>query len=135
MNLYMLKLDNIDLRNFALVTGSIVVILFGLLFPWIFNNNYPLWPWWIAVLLFMLAFICPILLYPIYVVWMKIGLFLGWINSRIILSVIFYLLILPTGVIMSLLGKDSMYRKLDIEAISYRVLKKKRAKNDLERSF
>lgn len=135
MNSHNCTLDNAGLRNFAFITGSVVVAIFGLMFPWLFDSRLPAWPWMIAALLFILAFIRPKLLFPIYTVWMKIGLILGWINSRIILGVIFYLLILPTGIVLSLLGKDSMCRKIDVEAKSYRVIKKKRERNDLERSF
>ncbi len=135
MDSHLDKYDNVGLRNFAFITGTIVVVVFGLIIPWLLNNDFPKWPWWIAVLLLIPALIRPKLLYPIYVAWVKVGLYLGWINSRIILSVIFYLLIFPTGIVLSLFGKDPMYRKLEAEAKSYRVFKKKREKKDLERLF
>ena len=39
------ELDQKGLRNFALVTGGVIVGLFGLVLPWVFDLEWPRWPW------------------------------------------------------------------------------------------
>ena len=115
------KLDKQGLRNFGMVTGAIVVALFGLLLPWLIGFNWPLWPWYLAGTLWVLAIFVPVALDPIYHVWMRFGLILGWINTRIILGLVFYLIFTPVAFILKLLGKDPMHRKFSNVDKSYRV--------------
>ena len=42
------ELDAAGLRRFALVTGAILAVLFGVLLPWLFGFGFPLWPWIVA---------------------------------------------------------------------------------------
>jgi hypothetical protein len=130
------RLDNKGLRQFGLTTGAIIVALFALLFPWVFDaTSMPLWPWILAGLLWLPALFIPSVLRPVYVTWMKIGHGIGWVNTRIILGVLFYVVILPMGLIMRLLGKDPMARKRDKSASSYRIKSISEAKDRLEKPF
>ena len=113
--------DKKELRNFGFITGGLTPVFFGLLLPWLFGHNFPRWPWIIAVVLVAWALVLPMSLKPVYRVWMTIGLCLGWINTRIILSIMFYLIILPVGAVMRLAGKDPMARSINREQKSYRV--------------
>jgi len=116
------KLDAAGYRKFGLTTGLIIVVLFGFLIPWLFNLSYPWWPLIIAGVLAGLALVLPIALQPIYIVWMKFGNIMNWINTRIILGILFYGMFMPIGLVMRLFGKDSMHRKLDKKLSSYRVI-------------
>jgi len=110
------------MRNFGLMTGAILAVLFGLFLPWIFDQNLPIWPWIVSAILAFCALLLPLLLLPIYKVWMTVGHTLGWINTRIILGILFYALFLPVGLFMRLLGKDPLARKLHRERkTSYRI--------------
>ena len=129
-------LDNLGLRKFGLTTGAIIVVLFAFLFPWIFDMaTMPIWPWLIAGLLWVPALLIPRVLRPVYTTWMKIGHGIGWVNTRIILGVLFYVLVLPMGLIMRLFGKDPMARKLDKSASSYRIESVSEPKDRLEKPF
>jgi hypothetical protein len=129
-------LDNLGLRKFGLTTGAIIVVLFAFLFPWIFDMaNMPMWPWIVAGLLWVSALLMPRVLRPVYTTWMKIGHAIGWVNTRIILGVLFYVLVLPMGLIMRLFGKDPMARKKDKSASSYRVKSVSEPKDRLEKPF
>ena len=129
-------LDNLGLRKFGLTTGAIIVVLFAFLFPWIFDMaTMPIWPWLIAGLLWVPALLIPRVLRPVYTTWMKIGHGIGWVNTRIILGVLFYVLVLPMGLIMRLFGKDPMARKLDKSASSYRINSVSEPKDRLEKPF
>ena len=118
MNLEINKLDKKTLRNFGLITGAIVLVLFGLFLPWVFSHKLPYWPWVLTGILWGLAMLSPLALTHVYRIWMRIGNGLGWINSRIILGIMFYVIFLPSGIIMKLLGKDPMTRSLNKKQIT-----------------
>lgn len=130
------NLDKNGLRKFGLITGSIIVLLFAIFFPWVFDATaMPIWPWALAGLLWLPALVMPAVLRPVYTIWMKVGHVLGWVNTRIILGILFYAIILPMGLIMRLFGKDPMARKYDRSATSYRVKSISETKDRLEKPF
>lgn len=44
-------------------------------------------------------------------VWFKIGHVLGWINTRILLTIVFYVFLFPMSLIYKLTSKDGLNRK------------------------
>lgn len=124
-----------ELRKFGLVTGIGIAGLFGLLFPLLFSRTIPLWPWVTGSILVVAGLLVSELLRPFELVWMAIGGVLGWINTRIILGIIFLLVIAPIGLILRLAGKDPMKRKADPLAESYRSTSHLRKINSMERPF
>lgn len=126
--------DKKGLRDFGLTTGAILVVLFGLLLPWLFDHALPVWPWIIAAVLAVWALAIPNTLRPVYRGWMAVGHVLGWVNTRIILGIMFYLIFLPTGLIMRILGKDPMARKFTADK-SYRVLSSEHPRDQFERPY
>lgn len=129
------KLDKKGLRNFGYTTGIIVAGLFGLLLPWLFSGPIPRWPWIVAAILATWATIAPLSLQPLYQAWMRFGAVLGWINTRIILGVVFYALILPVGFMARTFTHDPMARKLDADATTYRVPSKQSPPDNMKRPF
>ena len=127
--------DKKELRSFGFITGGLTPVIFGLLLPWLFEHDFPRWPWIIGATLLVWALVLPMSLKPVYKVWMTIGLCLGWINTRIILSIMFYLIILPTGLILRLAGKDPMTRSIIKEQKSYRVTSTVPDKKHIERPY
>jgi hypothetical protein len=115
-----IEMSNKDLRKFGLVTGAMLILFFDLLIPWIWGLAMPLWPVITAGVLAAMALILPASLRPVYKVWMRFAEALGWINTRIILGVLFYLMFVPVGFVMRLFN-DPMRRKFDETADSYRV--------------
>ena len=114
------ELDKKGLRDFGLITGALFVLIFGLLLPWKFDWQWPVWPWVLFALLATMAFAAPMSLNPVYRVWMRFGHFMGSIISRIILGLVFFLVVTPIGLMMRATGKDPMHRQLDPSASSYR---------------
>jgi hypothetical protein len=129
------ELDRSGLRRFALKMGGVIAALFGLVLPWLFSFKYPLWPWIVAGVLSAWGLVAPGTLGPVYHAWMRIGIAIGWFNSKVILGVLFYTLILPAGLIMRLFGKDPMRRKLRTSDSTYRVPSKNPAREHLERPY
>ncbi len=125
-----------SLREFGLVTAGMITLVFGLLLPWIWDAaSWPLWPWITAATLAIISLTLPNILQPVYHYWMKLAHILGWINTRILLSLVFFLIFLPAGLILRLLGKDPMRRKFDRTEQSYRVESKTLPENHMERPF
>ncbi|HEX6640826.1 MAG TPA: SxtJ family membrane protein [Thermoanaerobaculia bacterium] len=60
----------------------------------------------IAALLLLCAAVAPSLLRPVYRAWMRLGEALAWINTRIILTLVFFLVVAPIGIVMRLFGKS-----------------------------
>ena len=73
----------------------------------------------------ILGVVLPVVLHPFYVVWMRIAEVLAWVNTRLILSLIFLLMITPIGLIMKLLGKDPIAKRADPAKKSYWVAREK----------
>jgi hypothetical protein len=124
-----------ELREFGLITGTLFAVLFGFLFPFLRNRAYVAWPWVIFAALSATAILRPIALLPVYRVWNVLGLALGWINSRVVLVIVFYCVVAPLGLLGQLLGRDPMTRELDREAASYREVSRRTPREGIERPY
>lgn len=124
-----------ELRKFGLSTGAIFAGLFGVVIPWIWDLNYQIWPWAVFGILGLLALIAPKSLQIVYRTWMQIGLAISKITTPIILGIVFYLVIMPAGVIMRGFGKDPMDRKFNADAHSYRIEKRGQSTGTLENPY
>ena len=129
------ELDRKGLRKFGLTTGTIVAILFGLLFPWFLDLDLPSWPWAVLGILGLWAIIAPASLKPIYKMWMRFGLLLSNVTTPIIMGFVFFAVITPFGIIMKLFSKDPMRRRFDSAVDTYRIKSKKCDPSALERPF
>jgi hypothetical protein len=123
-----------ELRTFGLVVGALFAALFGV-WPLLRHHGSPSWPWIVAGTLWILALICPAALSYLHRGWTKLGLALGWVNTRVILTLVFAITIVPAGLVMRLFGRDRMARKLDPECASYRVPSRQRPDKDMERPY
>jgi len=128
------ELDKKGLRHFGLTTGAIVAGLFGVVFPYVFNLSWPLWPWIIFAVLASWALIAPSSLRPVYRGWMRFGMLLGRITTPIILTLLFLITILPGALLLRLFGKDPMRRSFD-DSSSYRVRSTQPSIQNLEKPY
>jgi len=138
MSIFSLQVENPgvkELRKFGLIFGAIIAGLFGLLLPWIFETAWPSWPWILAGIFWVWSLVHPASLFFIYRNWLKFGHVAGWINTRIILGVLFYIVFFPAGILMRLLGKDPMCRDLDRTKDSYRIVSSSLDKDHIKRPY
>ena len=123
-----------QLRSFGLVVGS----AFGVIAMWplVVRGESPR-PWGLilAAVLIGLGLTVPKTLGLAYRLWMRIGHILGWINTRIILGVAYYVLFTPLGLLIRLLGRDPMHRKFTPDTDTYRVPRAQRPPDHLYRQF
>ena len=129
------ELDRKGLREFGLVTGGIVAGLFGLFFPWVLERSWPAWPWIVFAVLGCWGLLAPMSLQPVYRVWMRFGLLLSRVTTPLIMGLVFYLVITPSGLLHRLFAsKDAMARKFD-NSESYRVQSDKPPAKNLEKPY
>ncbi len=124
-----------ELRQFGVVFSIGIIIIFGLALPLLAQKPVPSWVPIATLPVALIALILPIVLKPFYYVWMKIGAVLGWINTRIILGFIYFVVFLPVGLVLTLLRKDPMSRRFDKEMPSYRKISNPTPAKNLERPF
>ena len=83
--------DN-DLKKFGSILGLCIAAIFGIIIPWInkisFPNAYPIWPWVCLLIVVGLSVTFPRIFNPLYLIWIKFGLFMGWVNTRVILFIL-----------------------------------------------
>ncbi len=109
-----LNLDKKTLRKFG-VTMAIAFSVITLLILW--KHRHSIVPTSIVSFTFLiLAVAAPGILKWVYIVWMRFAFILGWINTRIILVAMFYLVLTPIGIVMKLFGVDLLQRKRDNRA-------------------
>mgnify|MGYP006288607973 CR=1 FL=1 len=123
------------LREFGFLVGGVGSGLFGLVLPLIKGHALPWQPWLIGSILAILGVLLPQSLAPIYRLWMKLGLMLGWINSRIILSIVFFVIITPMALLMKLLNRDTMNRQWELQRSTYRIPSRDRAITQMEKPY
>ena len=109
-----------ELRKFGLIFAVFFLLFFGFLIPWIWDKPSPQWAWIVSGVFAVTGLVLPAALGPVYRLWMKIGHALGWINTRIILGLVFFVMFAPIALLFKLIGRDSMERRLDDSMPSYR---------------
>ena len=121
------------LKEFGLIVGFSFPILIGLILPAISGHTFRIWTLFIGLPLIFLAILIPSSLLYFYKAWMKIGYILGWLNSRLILGLVFIFVLQPIALIMKLIGHDPLRLKR-MNQKSYK-LPKKDLQIDLKKIF
>ena len=99
-----------QLREFGLLIGFGFPILIGWLLPSLFGHEFREWTLWIGILGLILGLTAPHLLHYPYKIWMALGHVLGWVNSHIILGLVFIFVLQPIAYIMRFRGYDPLRR-------------------------
>ncbi len=84
-----------------------------------------LWPWTgaLAALFLVAALLRPALLNPINLLWLKFGLLLQKIVNPVVMALLFFGTVLPTGLVMRMMGKDPLRLKREPYAESYWIVR------------
>jgi hypothetical protein len=111
-------IDRKELRTFGLSLGAVCLLWAGIL--WWKGATAPI-PWLLgaAPVLALLALAAPIALWPIHKVWMPVAKGIAKVLTWLLLTLTFYLVFTPYGVIMRLLGKDPLQRRIERGSASY----------------
>ncbi len=106
-----------ELKNFGLVIGSFFALL-GAWFLWKHKAN-PTVLFGLSASFLFLGILLPMALRPIQKVWMTLALLMGWVMTRVILAVLFYLMFTPIGFIKRIFGKNSFKGGFRKDSCSY----------------
>lgn len=116
-----------ELRTFGLIIGIFLLIIANFLM-W---KQRPSFPYFACAGggIFILGLSAPILLEPIYKAWMSFAVVLGFMMTRVILTLLFYGLFTPISLIARLFGKDLLDERWDKNVATYWI---KRPKADFD---
>ena len=104
-------------KSFGVVFS--IVFLIVALYPLINSEGLRIWALVVSIIFFLLAFLAPKILVLPNKLWFKFGLLIGSIVAPIVMAFVYFVTVLPTGLIMRLLGKDLLKQKLDKNSKSY----------------
>lgn len=104
-------------RKFGFVLAGFFLVAGGI--NWFKGHGaYPKL-WGLSVLVLVIALVFPVLLKPIYIGFLYLGEWLGWLMTRIILSVLYYVILTPLSLISKLTGKTYLTMRPDKNQDSY----------------
>lgn len=104
-------------KSFGIVFS--IVFLIVALYPLINSEVIRVWSFFVSAVLLLLSLVAPNLLSLPNKLWFKFGILLGSIISPVLMALVYFATVLPTGLIMRFLGKDLLKQKLDKNAKSY----------------
>lgn len=124
-----------SLRKF----GFTISVPFLIIAVWLYFSHaiYYIFFAGLAAVFILMSVFSPSALRQVYIVWMGIAFILGYIMTRIILTILFYLVMMPIGIILRLTGKDLLKLKISGEEKTYwekRTITKK-TPSDYEKQF
>ena len=112
------KKERKEVRQFGLMMGLILGI-FGGLFFW---RDHPLVAyvlWSIGLFMAASCVLAPGGMRPVFRAWMKFAMALGWVNTHLILFLLYYLIFTPVGLVRKVFHPDPLQHKIDKTATSY----------------
>ena len=126
------KIEKSTNRSFGLVF-FIVFLIIGL-WPLANGGSVRFWSLIIALIFLFLGILNSKILTPLNVLWSKFGELLGIVIAPIVMGIIFFLVVTPTGLIMRMFGKDLLRNKFQINNESYWI-KKEENKSSMKKQF
>ncbi len=101
--------------------GIVFFFVFLIISLWPLTNENPLrvWSIFVAIIFLILGLMNSKLLTPLNILWFKFGKLLGFIIAPIVMGIVFFVVITPTGLIMKIIGKDLLNNKYNNKIKSY----------------
>ena len=112
------KIDRKELRNFGLSLGVVCLLWAGILW-WRGHPGAVKWFLIASPVLIVTALAAPIALWPLHKVWMPVAKGIARLLTWLLLTLVFYLVFTPYGVIMKILRRDPLERRLEKDRKSY----------------
>ena len=109
-------------RNFGIVF-SVVFLIFSF-YPHFSFEKVSLWSLIVSAFFFLIAIFRPSMLKSLNFLWFRFGILLGRIISPIVMALVFVFAIIPTGIVIRLMGKDPLQRKFLKNKNSYWIPRK-----------
>ena len=130
-----IPLDRKALRNFGLLMACVLLLAGG----WLWWKAAASGPWVLgaAALLALIGLAVPAALKPFYKGWMILAVIMGWVMTRVVLTLVYYLVLTPIGFLGRIFGEQFLHLKKSGETTSYWIRRSgtPREKSDYERQF
>ena len=110
-----------------------VFFLIVSLYPLINGENIRLWSLFLSVIFLILGLLNSRILTPLNILWFKFGIFLGTFVSPIVMGLVFFLVVTPTGLIMRMFKKDLL--KLKKNNLNTYWINRSEPKSDMKNQF
>ena len=118
-------------RNFGIVFAIVFLIIS--FWPLLKGEDIRYWSLIISFIFFILALVNSKILTPLNKAWMKFGFLLGKIVSPIVMGIVFFFVVTPTGIIMRILGKNLLNLKKNNQNTYW--IKKDNKNNSMKNQF
>ena len=118
-------------RNFGIVFSIVFLII--AIWPILNQNEIRIWSMMISFIFLILGLINSKFLSPLNKAWFKFGLILGSVIAPIVMGIVFFFVVTPTGLIMKALGKDILALKRNKNNTYW--LEKDNSNNNLKNQF
>ncbi len=118
-------------RNFGIVFSIVFLIIAT--WPILNQNEIRIWSIIISLIFLILGLINSKFLSPLNKAWFKFGLILGSVIAPVVMGVVYFLVVTPTGLIMKALGKDILGLKRNKNSTYW--LEKDNSNNNLKNQF
>ena len=129
-----IKSSRKDLKNFGVAIGLVLMMIGVFLF--VKEKDLFIYFFLVGLALIIIGVITPVILKPIYKIWMIFAVIIGWIMTRVILSVLFFLIITTIGIFTRLIGKDFLNLKTKNNVSYWNIRNKEYELNqDYEKQF
>jgi hypothetical protein len=94
-------------------SALVVAVCFGLLSAWQIYRAHTMlaWIFGVSAVALLVCRMIPVAAVAFHRGWMALAEALGYVNSRILLSLIYYLIIAPTALVLRLIGRDPLDRR------------------------
>ncbi len=126
-----LQTGRTELRKFGVLMAAVLLVIGGII---LWRRGFTLTTatsviGGTAAVFLGLAALAPTALRPVYKVWMALAIALGFVMTRVILTIVFFLVITPIGLLMRALGKDPLTKGPDASLDSYWIPKTYRTRD------
>lgn len=125
-----IKSEKSDLKKFGFLIGIILILASSYLL-WKEQYGYAIGGFVVGAVFIVLGFILPSVLMPLQKAWMALAVVMGFVMTKIIMVIVFYVMVTPIGLMGRLGGKKFLDLKMDKDAASYWI---KRAPIKMEKS-
>ena len=100
-----------ELREFGILIAILFPIFIGWLIPLFYSHPFKIWTIYVSLPSILIGITSPKTLYYPYKGWMMIGNFLGYINSHLILGIVFIFVLTPISIIMNFFNHDPLRKR------------------------
>ncbi len=130
-----LDLSKKSLRKFALLVGGVLILISLWLFFRRRSEVIRFVILGVGSLLVLIGILFPHVLKGVYRVWMGVAFAIGWVVSRILLAILFYVVVTPAGFVARLTGKKFLDLNFREKKSSYWIPKKHDRQNNYEKMY